>query len=168
MADIFIRDIQEDERVVAPLHTYVQERLGRQHTIGLSAETRPHVERKEARDREQHEISAATVILLMFSQRSVQSQWVHVAAETARRAQKMATYLCFWDLSAAEVSQLSSRARAFNLRNELASLITSLAHHLHIRLPVPFLTQDMLSFQRLRSALERRQRTIEKEKIKHQ
>lgn len=139
MADVFISYIHEENGVAIATQRLLQEQL-RGSAVFMSADQWQVYAGEFWLDRIRTELAAARVVILLMSPASVGRPWVNFEAGAAWLSGKAIIPACFGGLTKAILPKPYSGIQALDLPGEGYYLVSSVAHHLGVLAPPPFLT----------------------------
>lgn len=132
MARLFVSFVHEDEKLALAVQDLLQTELNLREEVFLSSDKSliyagdPWLQKiKEA-------LSAAEIVILMLSQRSVARPWVNFEAGAAWLANKTLIPVCYGNLSKDALPHPYSGIQALNLASEAYYLVKSVHHQLKL------------------------------------
>jgi hypothetical protein len=131
MADIFISHIHEEEKVADELLKFLRSELDRSTEVFLSSDSWQVYAGEIWLDRIREELTAAKVVVLMLSPKSVERPWVNFEAGAGWLTNKVIIPVCYGGLGKSSLPKPYSNIQALDLENESYYLVRSLHHHLN-------------------------------------
>lgn len=148
MSQIFISFIHEEEKVAKAVQVLLQDLLGRDLDVFMSADRWKIYAGEIWLDRISQELRAAKVVILILSPKSVTRPWVNFEAGAAwiKEGTKIIP-ACFGGLSKDTLPKPYSSIQALDLQeqNDQYYLVTSVCHHLGKLPPPPPLPESIQS-----------------------
>jgi hypothetical protein len=137
MADIFISFIHEESETAEALQRFVNQMLSGQAKAFLSSDKFQIYAGELWLERIFKELSAAKVVLLLLSERSVTRPWVNFEAGAGWLTDKKIIPVCIKDLTKENLPKPYSSLQSIDLKytDEQLYLIRSIAHHLGVEEP---------------------------------
>jgi hypothetical protein len=139
MADIFISYIHEENGIAIATQRLLQDHL-QGSAVFMSADQWQVYAGEVWLDRIRTELASALVVVLLMSPTSVGRPWVNFEAGAAWLSGKAVIPACFGGLTKATLPKPYSGIQALDLPEEGYYLVSSVAHHLGVLAPPPFLT----------------------------
>jgi hypothetical protein len=130
LAQVFISFVHEDQQVAAAVQEYLSSKLSLAEHVFLSSDNWQIFAGETWLDRIKAELTAAKVVVLMLSKRSVGRPWVNFEAGAAWLSNKVVIPACYGNLTKDLLPKPYSGIQALNLRDETYYLLSSVAHHL--------------------------------------
>jgi len=138
MAQVFISFVHEDHELAEAVQLYISSQLNLPESVFLSSDNWQIFAGEIWLDRIKAELSAAKVVVLMLSRRSVGRPWVNFEAGAAWLTDKVIIPVCYGNLTKDLLPKPYSGLQALNLREETYYLLSSVAHHLgKVAVPPP-------------------------------
>ena len=136
MATIFISFVHEDQGVAEAVQHYLG-RLELEEVAFLSSDTWQMSAGEVWLDRIKQELTAAKIVILMLSKRSVVRPWVNFEAGGAWLMNKVIIPVCYGNLAKDQLLAPYSTFQALDLKTERHYLLASVARHLGKPVPPP-------------------------------
>jgi TIR domain len=131
MARLFVSFVHEDEKLASAVQDLLQTELNLREEVFLSSDKSQIYAGDLWLQKIKEALSAAEIVILMLSQRSVARPWVNFEAGAAWLADKPIIPVCYGNLSKDELPHPYSGIQALNLPSEAYYLLKSVNHHLN-------------------------------------
>jgi hypothetical protein len=132
---VFISFVHEDQRVATAVQRYLNARLD--VPVFLASDNWQVYRGEDWLARIRQELTAARVVVLMLSRRSVGRPWVNFEAGAAWLTSKPVIPACYGNLTKGNLPKPYSSFQGLNLRGESYYLLSSVAHYLGVVAPPP-------------------------------
>jgi hypothetical protein len=132
MARLFESFVHEDEKVAAAVQDLLQTELDLREDVFLSSDTSQIFAGDPWLPKIKEALSAATIVILMLSRRSVARPWVNFEAGAAWLADKKIIPVCYDNLSNDALPHPYSAIQAVNLQSKPFYLVRSVNHQLNL------------------------------------
>jgi TIR domain len=132
MARLFVSFVHEDEKVASAVQGLLQTELNLREEVFLSSDKSQIYAGDLWLQKIKEALSAAEIVILMLSQRSVARPWVNFEAGAAWLADKKVIPVCYGNLSKNALSHPYSAIQALNLQSEAYYLVKSVNHQLSL------------------------------------
>jgi TIR domain len=136
MARLFVSFVHEDEKLASAVQGLLQTELNLHEEVFLSSDKSQIYAGDLWLQKIKEALSAAEVVILMLSQRSVARPWVNFEAGAAWLANKTVIPVCYGNLSKDALLHPYSGIQALNLPSEAYYLLKSVNHQLNLE-PMP-------------------------------
>jgi TIR domain len=137
MAEIFISYVHEDQMVAEAAKVIIETDLKLDGQVFIISDQGQVMAGEEWLVRIKKELSAAKIVILMLSKRSVQRPWVNFEAGAAWILGRTIIPVCFGNQSKGDLPKPYSNFQALQLPDDEQYLINSLADHLGRDRPAP-------------------------------
>jgi hypothetical protein len=137
MADVFISFVHEDEKVAHSVQRYLVDMLGPKAGVFISSDRWQIFAGENWLARIESVLSAARVVVLMLSRRSVKRPWVNFEAGRAWLTNKTMIPVCYGNLTKDTLPKPYSGIQSLNLPEEKHYLVVSVARNLQLPGPPP-------------------------------
>jgi len=156
MANAFISFIHEEEQVALALQALLQDKVGNQHRIFLTADPWQMRGGEQWLGRIREELGRAVVVIAMLSPQSIDRSWINFEAGAAWFAERHIIPTCYGGLAIADLRRPYSDFQAYALREDHYHLMRSVHHWLTDGgiPPLPYRADDPL-LTRLLAELDR-------------
>lgn len=141
MAKVFISFIHEEQDVASAVQLFLQTQLETRE-IFVSSDPWMVFAGDDWLQRIRDELRSCAVVVLLLSPNSVTRPWVNFEAGAAWLAQKPIVPASFGGLTKDQLPKPYSSIQALNLPDDAYYLLTSVARHLGISGPPPWLESD--------------------------
>jgi TIR domain len=131
MARIFVSFVHEDEKIASAVQDLLQRELNLHEEVFLSSDKSQIYAGDLWLQKIKEALSAAEIVILMLSQRSVARPWVNFEAGAAWLADKTLIPVCYGSLSKDALPHPYSGIQALNLPSEAYYLMKSVNHQLN-------------------------------------
>ena len=147
---VFVSFVHEDESVAWALKHYISKSLQIPGGVFLSSDGSQIFAGDRWIDKIVTALSGASVVVLLLTQRSVRRPWVNFEAGGAWLTNKTIIPVCAGNLKAGALPKPYSTLQALEVPSQAPYLLTSLRHHLNLKVELPMLPNqkmlvDMLS-----------------------
>ncbi len=132
MARLFVSFVHEDEQLASAAQDLLQTELNLSEEVFLSSDKSQIYAGDLGLQKIKEALSAAEIVILMLSQRSVARPWVNFEAGAAWMADKKVIPVCYGSLSKDALPHPYSAIQALNLQSEAYYLLESVNHHLNL------------------------------------
>jgi hypothetical protein len=132
MARLFMSFVHEDEKVASATQGLLQTELDLREEVFLASDKSQFYAGDLWLQKIKEALSAAEIVILMLSRRSVTRPWVNFEAGGAWLTDKKIIPVCYGYLSKESLPHPYSAIQAVNLRTEPFYLVRSVDHHLNL------------------------------------
>jgi hypothetical protein len=132
MARLFVSFVHEDEKLASAVQGLLQTELNLREEVFLSSDKSQIYAGDLWLQKIKEALSAAELVILMLSQRSVARPWVNFEAGAAWLADKKVIPACCGNLSKDALPHPYSAIQALNLQSEAYYLLKSVNHQLKL------------------------------------
>jgi hypothetical protein len=132
MARIFVSFVHEDEKIASAVQDLLQTELDLREEVFLSSDKSQVYAGDLWLQKIKEALSAAEIVILMLSQRSVARPWVNFEAGAAWLADKTLIPVCYGNLSKNVLPHPYSGIQALNLQSDAYYLLKSVTHQLNL------------------------------------
>ena len=136
MARLFVSFVHEDEKLASAVQDLLQTELNLHEEVFLSSDQSQIYAGDLWLQKIKEALSAAEIVILMLSQRSVARPWVNFEAGAAWLADKPIIPVCYGNLSKDALPHPYSAIQALNLQSEAYYLLKSVNHQLKLVEPI--------------------------------
>ena len=136
MARLFVSFVHEDEKLASAVQDLLQTELNLREEVFLSSDKSQIYAGDLWLQKIKEALSAAEIVILMLSQRSVARPWVNFEAGAAWLADKPIIPVCYGNLSKDALPHPYSAIQALNLPSEAYYLLKSVHHQLNLVEPM--------------------------------
>jgi hypothetical protein len=136
MARLFVSFVHEDEKPASAVQDLLQTELNLRDEVFLSSDKSQIYAGDLWLQKIKEALSAAEIVILMLSLRSVARPWVNFEAGAAWLANKALIPVCYGKLSKAALPHPYSGIQALNLPSEAYYLLKSVHHKLNLVEPI--------------------------------
>jgi TIR domain len=133
MARLFVSFVHEDEKVASAVQGLLQTELNLGKEVFLSSDKSLIYAGDLWLEKIKVGLSAAEIVILMLSQRSVARPWVNFEAGAAWLADKKLIPVCYGNLSKDALRHPYSAIQALNLQSEAYYLVKSVHHQMNLK-----------------------------------
>jgi hypothetical protein len=132
MARLFVSFVHEDEKVASAVQGVLQTELDLREEVFLASDKSQIYAGDLWLQKIKEALSAAEIVILMLSRRSVARPWVNFEAGAAWLANKTLIPICYGSLSKDVLPHPYSGIQALNLPSEAYYLMKSVTHQLNL------------------------------------
>ena len=132
MARLFVSFVHEDDKLASAVQDLLQTELNLREEVFLSSDKSQIYAGDLWLQKIKEALSAAEIIILMLSKRSVARPWVNFEAGAAWLADKPIIPVCYGNLSKNALPHPYSAIQALNLPSEAYYLLKSVSHLLNL------------------------------------
>src|ERR1019366_1676291 len=132
MARLFVSFVHEDEKLASAVQDLLQTELNLREEVFLSSDKSQIYAGDLWLQKIKEALSAAEIVILMLSQRSVARPWVNFEAGAAWLADKPIIPVCYGNLSKDALPHPYSAIQALNLPSEAYYLLKSVNNQLNL------------------------------------
>ena len=136
MARLFVSFVHEDEKIALAVQNLLQTELNLREEVFLSSDKSQIYAGDLWLQKIKEALSAAEIVILMLSKRSVARPWVNFEAGAAWLADKPIIPVCYGNLSKDALPHPYSAIQALNLPSEAYYLLKSVNHQLNPEKPM--------------------------------
>src|SRR6202171_2042033 len=133
MARLFVSFVHEDEKLASAVQDLLQTELNLREEVFLSSDKSQIYAGDLWLKKIKEALSAAEIVILMLSQRSVARPWVNFEAGAAWLADKKLLPVCYGNLSKDELPHPYSAIQALKLPSDAYDLLKSVTHQLNLK-----------------------------------
>jgi hypothetical protein len=137
MPRLFVSFVHEDEKVASAVRDLLQTELDLREDVFLSSDKSQIYAGDLWLQKIKEGLSAAEIVVLMLSRRSVARPWVNFEAGGAWLADKTLIPVCYGNLSKDQLPHPYSAIQALNLPSGAYHLLQSVNHHLNLETMSP-------------------------------
>src|SRR3954469_8029938 len=130
MANAFISFIHEEEAVALGFQALLQNKVGDQHRVFVTADNWQMRGGEGWLDRIRTELHRAAVVVTLLSPRSIERPWVNFEAGAAWFAGRPIIPVCYAGLDRGQLRRPYSDFQAYNLREDHYHVVRSVNHWL--------------------------------------
>jgi len=133
MARLFVSFVHEDEKVASAVQGVLQTELDLREEVFLASDKSQIYAGDLWLQKIKEALSAAEIVILMLSRRSVARAWVNFEAGAAWLADKKIIPVCYGNLSKDALPHPYSATQAVNLQSEAYYLVKSVHRQLNLK-----------------------------------